>query len=82
MNLHLFLRSRYSLAIGKGHVNLVNEKLQKLIYSVYQLDQKELDRLAVISMVGLAAEGLEYNKVVGQSSDLSTLQVMCFRGIG
>lgn len=33
-------------------------------------------RLAVVSMAGLAAEGLEYDKVVGQSADLFTLQVI------
>ncbi|KAG6536809.1 hypothetical protein ZIOFF_001878 [Zingiber officinale] len=63
----------YSLDLGKEHVNLVDEKLQELIYSG-QLDDKELDRLAVVSMAGLAAEGLKYDKVVGQSADLFTLQ--------
>ncbi|CAD6259368.1 unnamed protein product [Miscanthus lutarioriparius] len=65
----------YSLDIGNEHVNLIDEQLQKLIYSG-QLDGKELDRLAVISMAGLAAEGLQYDKVVGQSADLFTLQVL------
>ncbi|CAO2828248.1 unnamed protein product [Amaranthus hypochondriacus] len=63
----------YSLDIGKEHVNLINDKLEKLIYSG-QLDSKELDRLAVVSMAGLAAEGLSYDKVIGQSADLFTLQ--------
>ncbi|KAK7318538.1 hypothetical protein RJT34_03241 [Clitoria ternatea] len=63
----------YSLDIGKEHVNLIDEKLEKLIYSG-QLDSQELDRLAVVSMAGLAAEGLTYDKVVGQSADLFTLQ--------
>ncbi|CAA7395073.1 unnamed protein product [Spirodela intermedia] len=63
----------YSLDIGKEHINLLNERLQKLIYSG-QLDDKELDRLAVVCMAGLAAEGLRYDKVVGQSADLFTLQ--------
>ncbi|KAI3850112.1 hypothetical protein MKW98_001056 [Papaver atlanticum] len=63
----------YSLDIGKEHVNLVDERLQKLIYSG-KLDAKELDRLAVVSMAGLAAEGLKYDKVVGQSADLFSLQ--------
>ncbi|TYI40457.1 hypothetical protein E1A91_A02G152200v1 [Gossypium mustelinum] len=52
----------YSLDIGKEHVNLIDEKLEKLIYSG-QLDAKELDRLAVVAMAGLAAEGLKYDKV-------------------
>ncbi|CAN1190301.1 hypothetical protein LINPERPRIM_LOCUS40212 [Linum perenne] len=63
----------YSLDIGKENVNLIDEKLEKLIYSG-QLDSKELDRLAVVAMAGLAAEGLQYDKVVGQSADLFTLQ--------
>ncbi|XWS29461.1 hypothetical protein CRYUN_Cryun24cG0031300 [Craigia yunnanensis] len=65
----------YSLDIGKEHVNLIDEKLEKLIYSG-QLDAKELDRLAVVALAGLAAEGLKYDKVVGQSADLFTLQVL------
>ncbi|KAJ9670862.1 hypothetical protein PVL29_027041 [Vitis rotundifolia] len=63
----------YSLDIGKEHVNLIDERLEKLIYSG-QLDTKELDRLSVVAMAGLAAEGLQYDKVVGQSADLFTLQ--------
>ncbi|KAG6556555.1 hypothetical protein Mapa_001494 [Marchantia paleacea] len=63
----------YSLDIGKEHVNLVDEKLQKRIYEG-QLDSRELDRLAVVSMAGLAAEGLKFDKVIGQSADLFSLQ--------
>lgn len=63
----------YSLDIGKENVNLIDERLERLIYSG-QIDQKELDRLAVVAMAGLAAEGLQYDKVVGQSADLFSLQ--------
>ncbi|GFQ06043.1 hypothetical protein PHJA_002748300 [Phtheirospermum japonicum] len=63
----------YSLDIGKEHVNLIDQRLEKLIYSG-QLDAKELDRLAIVAMAGLAAEGLQYDKVVGQSADLFSLQ--------
>eukprot|EP00252_Welwitschia_mirabilis_P010310 TRINITY_DN23504_c0_g1_i1.p1 TRINITY_DN23504_c0_g1~~TRINITY_DN23504_c0_g1_i1.p1 ORF type:complete len:278 (+),score=53.75 TRINITY_DN23504_c0_g1_i1:364-1197(+) len=63
----------YSLDIGKEHINMVDERLQKRLYSG-KLDDKELDRLAVVSMAGLAAEGLKYDKVVGQSADLFSLQ--------
>ncbi|KAI0494683.1 hypothetical protein KFK09_024826 [Dendrobium nobile] len=63
----------YSLDIGKEHVNLGDERLQQLIYTG-NLDDKGLDRLAVVSMAGLAAEGLQYDKVVGQSADLFSLQ--------
>lgn len=38
----------YSLDIGKEHVNLIDERLAKLIYSG-QLDSKELDRLEFLS---------------------------------
>ncbi|KAG2711736.1 hypothetical protein I3760_04G090900 [Carya illinoinensis] len=37
----------YSLDIGKEHVNLIDERLEKLIYSG-QLDSKELDRFALV----------------------------------
>ncbi|KVI08536.1 hypothetical protein Ccrd_013092 [Cynara cardunculus var. scolymus] len=47
----------YSLDIGKENVNLIDERLEKLIYSG-QLDAKELDRLAVVAMAGLAAEAV------------------------
>ncbi|XP_078429630.1 uncharacterized protein LOC144701753 isoform X2 [Wolffia australiana] len=63
----------YSLDIGKEHVNLLSDSLQKQIYSG-QLEDRDLDRLAVVSMAGLAAEGLRYDKVVGQSADLFSLQ--------
>ncbi|PKU76264.1 hypothetical protein MA16_Dca015584 [Dendrobium catenatum] len=63
----------YSLDIGKEHVNLGDERLQQLIYTG-NLDDKGLDRLAVVSMAGLAAEGLQYDKVIGQSADLFSLQ--------
>ncbi|CAN6567725.1 unnamed protein product [Malus baccata var. baccata] len=55
------------------HVNLIDERLENLIYS-RQLDAKELDRLAVVAMAGFAAEGLKDDKVTGQSADLFTLQ--------
>lgn len=63
----------YSLDIGKEHVNLIDERLEKLIYSGL-LDAKELDRLAVVAMAGLTAEALQYDKVIGQSADLFSLQ--------
>lgn len=63
----------YSLDLGKEHINLIDEKLQKKLYQG-SLESSELDRLAVVSMAGLAAEGLFYDKVMGQSADLFTLQ--------
>lgn len=63
----------YSLDTGKEHTNLVDAKLQKRLYEG-ALDAGELDRLAVVAMAGLAAEGLKYDKVTGQSADLFSLQ--------
>eukprot|EP00271_Cylindrocystis_brebissonii_P005113 TRINITY_DN17058_c0_g1_i1.p1 TRINITY_DN17058_c0_g1~~TRINITY_DN17058_c0_g1_i1.p1 ORF type:complete len:360 (-),score=57.72 TRINITY_DN17058_c0_g1_i1:555-1634(-) len=63
----------YSLDLGKEHTNLMDEKLVKRIYTS-SLEGSELDRLAVVSMAGLAAEGLTYDKVMGQSADLFSLQ--------
>lgn len=40
----------YSLDIGKEHVNLIDERLEKLIYSG-QLDAKELDRCLLGSFI-------------------------------
>lgn len=62
----------YSLDLGKEHVNLVDASVEKRIYE--GLDANLLDRLAVVSMAGLAAEGLKYDKVMGQSADLFSLQ--------
>lgn len=64
----------YSVDLGKEHVNLVDEALQKRIYSAGGLDSALLDQLAVVSMAGLAAEGLKYDKAMGQSADLFSLQ--------
>ncbi|XVF61756.1 hypothetical protein PTKIN_Ptkin08bG0156100 [Pterospermum kingtungense] len=47
----------YSLDIGKEHVNLIDEKLEKLIYSG-QLDAKELDRYSFESYIHLKTEHL------------------------
>ncbi|MCO5584244.1 hypothetical protein L7F22_038168 [Adiantum nelumboides] len=63
----------YSLDIGKEHVNLVDKKIQKRIYEG-KIDSKVLDKLAVVAMAGLAAEGLKYDKVTGQLADLFSLQ--------
>ena len=47
------------------------------------LNYYTLFRLAVVAMAGLAAEGLKYDKVIGQSADLFSLQVYshCFPNV-
>ncbi|GJP29409.1 hypothetical protein CLOM_g16675 [Closterium sp. NIES-68] len=57
----------YSLDIGKEHTNLLDDKLQKKIYSG-QLESDDVDRLAVIAMAGMAAEGLQYEQVLYAAS--------------
>lgn len=57
----------YSLDLGKEHVNLVDESVEKRIYE--GLDANLLDRLAVVSMAGTAI--LSYHDHVLQS------QFMC-----
>ncbi len=59
---------------------LNNSYLLKLLQNLcgtqeIKLHDKFFLRLAVVAMAGLAAEGLQYDKVVGQSADLFTLQV-------
>jgi hypothetical protein len=40
----------YSLDIGKEHVNLIDERLEKMIYGG-QLDSKELNRLFSVTIL-------------------------------
>eukprot|EP00898_Chlorokybus_atmophyticus_P004771 jgi/Chlat1/5295/Chrsp35S05196 len=68
----------YSLDLGREHVNLVDTKLQKRLLTGF-LEPEELDRLSVVSMAGLAAEGLRFDKVMGQTADLLSLQRMMNR---
>ncbi|GAQ85236.1 hypothetical protein KFL_002250160 [Klebsormidium nitens] len=63
----------YSLDIGREHTNLVDFKLQKRLLEGL-LNVSELERLSVVAMAGLAAEGLNFDKVEGQTADLMTLQ--------
>ncbi|CAI7918123.1 unnamed protein product [Closterium sp. NIES-54] len=72
----------YSLDIGKEHTNLLDDKLQKKIYSG-KLEGDDVDRLAVVAMAGMAAEGLQYEQVMGQTADLNSLQRLINRsGLG
>ncbi|CAI5524090.1 unnamed protein product [Closterium sp. Naga37s-1] len=72
----------YSLDIGKEHTNLLDDKLQKKIYSG-KLESDDVDRLAVVAMAGMAAEGLQYEQVMGQTADLNSLQRLINRsGLG
>jgi len=65
----------YSLDLGKEHTDLLESKLQRRILGAKNiLDEKQVDLLAVVSMAGVAAEGMNFEEVVGQNSDLMLLQ--------
>lgn len=55
----------------KEHITMDRYLLQMDIF----LKRLLFFRLAAVAMAGLTAEGLKYDKVVGQSADLFTLQV-------
>mmetsp|Transcript_18753 Transcript_18753/g.52201 ORF Transcript_18753/g.52201 Transcript_18753/m.52201 type:complete len:371 (-) Transcript_18753:486-1598(-) len=63
----------YSLDVGLVHTDFVEAKLQDRLISK-RLSEVEVDTLAVIAMAGIAAEGLKYEEVIGQSGDLFDLQ--------
>eukprot|EP00775_Hariotina_reticulata_P006078 gene6078-6317_t len=68
----------YSLGIGQEHVEFAEAKIQARIIT-RDLTDAEIDALAVVSVAGIAAEGLKYEDVLGQTADLSDLQRILLR---
>lgn len=68
----------YSLAIGATHTDLLAQKLGRPVFQG-RLNMEELQALAIISMAGVAAEGLHYEDVQGQTADLVDLQTILNR---
>lgn len=65
----------YSIDLGKEHTDLLEAKLQRRIVDPKKkLTPEEVDLLALVSMAGVAAEGMNFDDVVGQNADLMTLQ--------
>ncbi|KAF2284181.1 hypothetical protein GH714_019830 [Hevea brasiliensis] len=62
-----------SISPGKARYNRTHESSP---FYKLEIRNTKLLMLAVVAMAGLAAEGLQYDKVVGQSADLFTLQVL------
>eukprot|EP00793_Prasinoderma_coloniale_P002134 PRCOL_00002642-RA len=63
----------YSLDLGAEHTDLAEASLDRPL-ALKLIDDAELDRLAVMAMAGVAAEGLEYDQVKGGTADLFDLQ--------
>ena len=62
----------YSLNLAKEHIDFVEGKLGRSMF-VEDLGEQELNVLAVISMAGVAAEGMAFEEVLGQNGDLMDL---------
>lgn len=70
--------SGYSLDVGYVHTDFVEAKLQCRLVEK-KLSDDEVDVLAVLAMAGVAAEGLKYEEVTGQTGDLYDLQRILLR---
>ena len=70
--------SGYSLDLGKEHIDISSALIGRSLYEV-SLTNAELDVLGVIAMSGVAAEGLHWEEVKGQTADLFDLQRMINR---
>ena len=62
----------YSLNLAKEHTDFVEGKLGRSMF-VEDLEEQELNVLAVISMAGVAAGGMAFDDVMGQNGDLMDL---------
>ncbi len=52
----------YSVQLGKEHVELAEAKMQKRIIE-RNLEDDEIDSLAVMAVAGMASEGMKYDEV-------------------
>lgn len=68
----------YSIELGKEHTEFAEAKIQQRIIE-RQLSDEEIDTLALVAVAGMAAEGREYEEVMGQTADLSDLQRLLLR---
>lgn len=68
----------YNLGIGQEHVEFAEAKIQARIIT-RDLSDAEIDALAVVAVAGIAAEGLKYEEVMGQTADLFDLQRILLR---
>ena len=52
----------YSLDIGRAHTDFAEAKLQQRLFE-RQLEDEEVNQLAIISMAGVASEATKYEEV-------------------
>ena len=64
--------------LGHEHTDFVEARLGKRIIEGL-LGDAELEALAVVSMAGVAAEGVTFPEVLGQTADLMLLQRLMMR---
>lgn len=63
----------YSLDLGREQTMLMEAKLQARLFEK-NLEDGDIDLLAVVAAAGIAAEGTKYEEVIGQTADLMLLQ--------
>ncbi|PNW80131.1 hypothetical protein CHLRE_08g379175v5 [Chlamydomonas reinhardtii] len=68
----------YSVELGREHTEFAEAKIQQRIIE-RQLTDEEIDSLALVAVAGMAAEGREYEEVMGQTADLYDLQRLLLR---
>lgn len=70
--------TNYSVAMTKEHVEFAEVKLQARIFTK-DLTEDEVSALAAVAVAGIAAEGMAYEEVMGQTADLMDLQRILLR---
>ncbi|GIL79550.1 hypothetical protein Vretimale_12232 [Volvox reticuliferus] len=68
----------YSVELGKEHTEFAEAKIQQRIIE-RTLTDEEIDVLALVAVAGIAAEGRDYDEVMGQTADLTDLQRLLLR---
>ncbi|GFH21931.1 uncharacterized protein HaLaN_19320, partial [Haematococcus lacustris] len=68
----------YSILLGQERVEFAEARLQKRLYEK-TLEDEEVDTLAIVAVAGIAAEGQQYEEVMGQTADLLDLQRILLR---
>jgi len=68
----------YGLDIGQEHTEFAEAKIQKRLIE-RNLEDVEIDQLSVVAVAGIAAEGQQYDEVMGQNADLMDLQRILLR---
>eukprot|EP00891_Asterochloris_glomerata_P002802 jgi/Astpho2/2802/e_gw1.00050.156.1_t len=68
----------YSLDLQKAHTDFAEAKIGKRIIE-RQLEDEEINQLAVVAMAGATSEGMKYPEVQGQTADMIDLQRFMLR---